>query len=79
MKLAVSISVALCFLVMAAVSGADPAEPGTVEIPVVKIVGRVMRPLASVEVNRLTPELKRREPSGSFVGATEGAVRRDPF
>jgi hypothetical protein len=29
--------------------------------------------------NRRNPDLKPREPRGSFVDATEGAVRKDPF
>jgi hypothetical protein len=79
MKLVICTSLALCLLGTAAVAGADPTEPGTVQVPPVKIVGRVMRPLASVEVNRLVPDLRPREPRGSFADATEGAVRKDPF
>jgi hypothetical protein len=79
MKLVIATSLGLSLLGMAAVSSADPIEPGTVQIPVIKIVGRVIRPLASVEVNRLRPELRPREPEGSFLDRAGGAVQRDPF
>ena len=79
MKLVIATSVALSLLGMAAVGSADPIEPGTVQVPEIKIVGRVMRPFASVDVNRLRPELKPREPAASFLDRAEGAVRRDPF
>jgi len=79
MRLVVAAGIAICSLGVSAVSAADPTGPGTVEIPVVKIVGRVVRPLAAVEINRLAPALEVRHADVSFLESTERAVRRDPF
>ena len=79
MKLVLLASLALSLVAVSRVSRADPVEPGTMEIPVVKIVGRVVRPLAAVEVNRIAPALRLKEPQDSFAARAERAVQRDPF
>ncbi len=79
MKLILAASFACSLVGVSAIASADPVEPGTLEIPVVKIVGRVVRPLAAVEVNRVAPVLRLKEPEGSFVARAERAVQREPF
>jgi len=79
MKFVLAMGLSLGVLGMAAVSGADSNEPGTFQLPVIKIVGRVMRPLATVEVSRLQPQLGVREPQRSLLDKTESVVHSDPF
>jgi hypothetical protein len=79
MKLVLATGLSLGVWAVAAVGAADPTESGSVQLPPIEIVGRVMRPLATVEVNRLRPQLGVREPARSFLVQTEAAVRSDPF
>jgi len=79
MKFVLALGLSLGVVGVAAVCGADPNEPGSFQLPVIKIVGRVMRPLATVEVNRLQPQLGVREPERSLISKTESVVHSDPF
>ena len=79
MKFVLAVGLTLGVLGGAAVCAADSNEPGSIQLPVIKIVGRVMRPLATVGVSRLRPELGARAPERSFLAQTESAVRADPF
>jgi hypothetical protein len=74
-----AMGLALGVLGASAIGSADPNEPGTYQLPVIKIVGRVTRPQATIEVNRLKPDLGARDPARSFLGQTESVVRSDPF
>jgi len=51
----------------------DGNQPGSSQLPEIKIVGRVMRPLATVEVNRLRPQLGFVNPERSSSHQTESA------
>src|SRR5689334_16461105 len=79
MKFVLAMGLSLGVLGMAAVSSADSNEPGAFQLPVIKIVGRVMRPLATVEVNRLQPQLGVRDPERSLISKTESVLHSDPF
>jgi hypothetical protein len=79
MKKVLAMGLALGVLGLSAVGAADSNEPGSLQLPVIKIVGRVTRPQATIEVNRLKPDLGVRDPARSFVGQTESAVHSDPF
>jgi len=79
MKFVLALGLSLGVVGVAAACGADPNEAGSFQLPVIKIVGRVMRPLATVEVNRLQPQLGVREPERSLISKTESVVHSDPF
>jgi hypothetical protein len=79
MKFGLALGLTLGVLGVAAVSAADSTESGPLELPPIKIVGRVMKPQATVEVNRLRPQLGVRDPERSFLAQTESVVRSDPF
>lgn len=76
-KLLVAVALAGSFLVLG--SGEARAEGRTVKLPDLVIVGRVQRPLASLEVSKIPPQLTLTELREPLLDRTEAATTRDPF
>lgn len=55
------------------------AAKGVITLAEVTIVGRVQKPIAAVDVNRLTPKLTLSEQRQPFVERIEKAIYKDPF
>ena len=67
-----------------AVSGEGSAEAqqkggGVITINEVTIVGRVQKPVASVDVSKIQPKLTLAELRQPFLDRIEEAARKDPF
>lgn len=67
-----------------AVLGASPvaraeSKGRVVTISEVTIVGRVQKPIASVDVSRIQPKLTLAELKQPFIERIEKAISRDPF
>lgn len=56
----------------------QPAR-GVITLAEVTIVGRVQKPIAAVDVNRLSPKLTLAEKRQPFVEKIEKAIYKDPF
>jgi hypothetical protein len=68
--------------VLCSAPGVDAQEKGTkgaVTLPPVTIVGRIQRPIATVDVNRVQPRFTIEERKPPFFEAITGAVQADPF
>ncbi len=50
-----------------------------ITISEVTIVGRVLKPIASVDVNKIPPKLTLSELKQAFVDRIEAATKKDPF
>lgn len=57
----------------------EPASRGVLQIGEIQIVGRVQKPIASVDVGKLQPKLTLAELRQPFLNRIEAAVVRDPF
>jgi hypothetical protein len=70
-------------LVTALVAGAGDASAqqkgGVITINEVTIVGRVQKPVASVDVSKIQPKLTLAELRQPFLDRIEEAAKRDPF
>lgn len=72
-------------LVLAATAAARPAsaqdkpKKGVIELAEVVIKGRIQKPVASVDVNRIQPSLTLAELKQPFLEKVEQAIYRDPF
>lgn len=55
-----------------------PAK-GVITLAEVTIVGRVQKPIAAVDVNRLSPKLHLSEQRQPFVDRIEKAILKEPF
>lgn len=53
--------------------------PGVMELGVITIVGRVQKPIATVDVAKIQPKLTLAELRQPFLDRIEEAVVRDPF
>jgi hypothetical protein len=76
-----SIAVA-AFLVLAPSNArAQETKPGgrVITISEVTIVGRVQKPIASVDVNKIQPKLTLAELRQPFLDRIEAATQKDPF
>jgi hypothetical protein len=76
--------VAALVLGLFAVSGEGTAEAqqkggGVITINEVTIVGRVQKPVASVDVSKIQPKLTLAELRQPFLDRIEEAARKDPF
>jgi hypothetical protein len=70
------------FAMIAASPGSAAAQQGgkgVITIREVTIVGRVQKPVASVDVNKIQPKLTLAELKKPFLDRIEAAVRNDPF
>jgi hypothetical protein len=66
----------------AALSASDTAlaqQKGVITINEVTIVGRVQKPVASVDVSKIQPKLMLAELKQPFLDRIEEAARKDPF
>jgi hypothetical protein len=72
---------ALLFLAVVAVSSTAAAQKkgNVITIGEVTIVGRVQKPIASVDVSKIQPKLTLAELRQPFLDRIEEAVGRDPF
>jgi hypothetical protein len=73
-------SVAVGWLLMAMPASAqDKPTKGVITLAEVTIVGRIQKPIASVDVNRIQPKLTLQELRQPFLDKIEQAVFQDPF
>ncbi len=70
-------------LALVAVAGEEDAvaqsKGGVITINEVTIVGRVQKPVASVDVSKIQPKLTLAELRQPFLDRIEEAARKDPF
>ena len=57
----------------------EKSQRGVITLGEIKITGRIQKPLASVDVQRLQPKLTLTELKQSFIGRIEDAVYGEPF
>ncbi len=76
MKLFVSLSVGLLMTLTASESF---AQKGVIQLKEVTIVGRVQKPVASVDVSKMQAKLTLTELRQPFVDRIEEATRHEPF
>jgi hypothetical protein len=57
----------------------DKPAKGVITLAEVTIVGRIQKPIAAVDVNRIQPRLTLQELRQPFLDKIEQAVTRDPF
>jgi hypothetical protein len=76
-----SVKVAVLGLAVLAFSGTASAQKkgNVITIGEVTIVGRVQKPIASVDVSKIQPKLTLAELRQPFLDRIEEAVGRDPF
>ena len=70
---------ALGVLLFADVASAQQKGGGVITINEVTIVGRVQKPVASVDVSKIQPKLTLAELRQPFLDRIEEAARKDPF
>jgi hypothetical protein len=73
-----SIMGAVAFAVAPALAQDKPAK-GVITLAEVTIVGRIQKPIAAVDVNRIQPRLTLQELRQPFLDKIEQAVYKDPF
>jgi hypothetical protein len=71
--------VAAGMLVSGASWGQDKPTKGVITLSEVTIVGRIQKPIAAVDVNRIQPKLTLHELRQPFLDRIEQAVYEDPF
>ena len=72
--------IALSTLVVASPASAqERAQKGIISIREVVIVGRVQKPVASLDVNKIQPKLTLAELRQPFLDRIEAAVTQEPF
>ncbi len=74
--------VSLAFAVLGVSSASDALaqqKGGVITINEVTIVGRVQKPVASVDVSKIQPKLTLAELRQPFLDRIEEAARKDPF
>jgi hypothetical protein len=57
----------------------QPAQRGVITLAEVTITGRVQKPIAAVDVNRIQPKLMLAELRQPFLDRIEQAIYKDPF
>ena len=77
-KLTWSIAAAWVLLALPAAAQDKPAK-GVITLAEVTIVGRIQKPIAAVDVNRIQPKLTLQELRQPFLDKVEQAVYQDPF
>jgi hypothetical protein len=73
-----SLAAALVLLAAPAMAQDKPAK-GVITLAEVTIVGRIQKPIAAVDVNRIQPRLTLQELRQPFLDKIEQAVYKDPF
>jgi len=64
----------------AAAQESDPSkQKGVITLAEVKITGRIQKPIAAVDVNRIQPKLTLSELRQPFLGRIEQAIYTEPF
>jgi len=79
MKLVVAALLSLGALVVAGDASAQQKGGNVITIGEVTIVGRVQKPIASVDVNKIQPKLTLAELRQPFLDRIEEAIQHDPF
>jgi hypothetical protein len=59
--------------------GKDNKQRGVITLDAVTITGRIQKPIASVDVNRIAPKLTLAELRQPFLDRIEQAIYKDPF
>lgn len=75
----VGIWVGLSYALFAGAAFADPPKGHAVTLDHLLIVGRIQKPMATVEVARVEPKIALAEIRPPFTGRIERAVSRDPY
>jgi hypothetical protein len=74
------VALAILATVLAApTAGAQEKKGGVITLDVVTIVGRVQKPIASVDVSKIQPKLTLAELRQPFLDRIEEAASKDPF
>lgn len=76
--LLLSIGIASVVIPSGAFAQQKPGK-GVITLAEVTIVGRVQKPIAAVDVNRLTPKLTVSEQRQPFIERIEKALQKEPF
>ena len=82
MKPTTMVLVALATLTISSAASAQDkpkAQPGVLQVGEITIVGRVQKPIASVDVSKIQPKLTLAELRQPFLDRIEEAIRHDPF
>jgi hypothetical protein len=66
-------------LVAGPAAAQEKPTKGVITLAEVTIVGRIQKPIASVDVNRIQPKLTLQELRQPFLDKIEQAVYQDPF
>ena len=77
-KLGWTIAAASIFFAASAFAQDKPAK-GVITLAEVTIVGRIQKPIAAVDVNRIQPKLTLQELRQPFLDKIEQAIYQDPF
>ena len=59
--------------------GKDQKQRGVITLAEVTITGRIQKPIAAVDVNRIAPKLTLAELRQPFLDRIEQAIYKDPF
>jgi hypothetical protein len=59
--------------------GKDSKQRGVITLAEVTITGRIQKPIAAVDVNRIAPKLTLAELRQPFLDRIEQAIYKDPF
>jgi hypothetical protein len=59
--------------------GQDKPTKGVITLAEVTIVGRIQKPIAAVDVNRIQPKLTLQELRQPFLDKVEQAIYQEPF
>jgi hypothetical protein len=59
--------------------GKDAKQRGVITLDAVTITGRIQKPIAAVDVNRIAPKLTLAELRQPFLDRIEQAIYKDPF
>ncbi len=78
LKLTWSIASVTVLLAAPALAQDKPAK-GVITLAEVTIVGRIQKPIAAVDVNRIQPKLTLQELRQPFLDKIEHAIYQDPF
>ncbi len=79
MKRVATVVLALGLFLLADEASAQEKKGGVITINEVTIVGRVQKPVASVDVSKIQPKLTLAELRQPFLDRIEEAARKDPF
>ena len=78
-RIAAALVVGLALVASSTDAFAQDKKPGVITINEVTIVGRVQKPVASVDVSKIQPKLTLAELKQPFVDRIEKSISHDPF